>query len=218
MVLDCFAGCAYAPVTAQILGRRWIACDMSPRAWTVVRRQFHKHPDLGIVTEGEIPKDEGVESQFENLNRVIRVRGPSELPARTTPDEQASLAVKTLPDLEYRARPRESSQRIWEAFVDHWGPERWHCGAVKSGDRRELRLDHIEPNKWDGSNDDCWNRAIARSPRNSDKSDRLTSSQTIEYALESRRIATHAKMEEIKRNFTLRRKWAKARWDEVRSR
>ena len=218
MVLDCFAGCAYVPVAAQILGRRWIACDMSPRAWTVVRRQFHKHPNLGIVTEGEIPKDEGVESQFENLNRVIRVRGPSELPTRTTPDEQASLAAKTLPELEYKMRPHESSQSIWEAFVDHWGPECWYCGAVKSRDRRELQLDHVEPNKWDGSNDDCWNRAIACSPCNSDKSDRLTSSQTIEYALEAGRIATHAKMKEIKRNFTLRRKWAKARWDEIKPR
>ena len=47
MVLDCFAGCAYVPVAAQLTGRRWIACDMSPRAWTVVRRQFHKHPELG---------------------------------------------------------------------------------------------------------------------------------------------------------------------------
>ena len=50
IVLDCFAGCAYVPVAAQITGRRWIACDMSPRAWTVIRRQFHKHPDLGIIT------------------------------------------------------------------------------------------------------------------------------------------------------------------------
>ena len=52
LVVDCFAGCAYVPVAAELLGRRWIACDMSPRAWTVVRRQFEKYPDLGIVTEG----------------------------------------------------------------------------------------------------------------------------------------------------------------------
>ena len=54
LVLDCFAGCAYVPVAAEQTGRRWIACDMSPRAWTVVRRQFHKQPDLQIVTEGQI--------------------------------------------------------------------------------------------------------------------------------------------------------------------
>ena len=52
IVIDCFAGCAYVPVAAQRAGRRWIACDMSPRAWTVIRRQFHKHPALGIRTEG----------------------------------------------------------------------------------------------------------------------------------------------------------------------
>lgn len=35
LVLDCFAGCAYVPVAAELSCRRWIACDMSPRAWTV---------------------------------------------------------------------------------------------------------------------------------------------------------------------------------------
>ena len=52
VVLDCFAGCAYVPVAAELTGRRWVACDMSPRAWTVVRRQFHKQPSLHIQTEG----------------------------------------------------------------------------------------------------------------------------------------------------------------------
>ena len=32
LVLDCFAGCAYVPVAAEMLDRRWLACDMSPRA------------------------------------------------------------------------------------------------------------------------------------------------------------------------------------------
>ena len=67
-------------------------------------------------------------------------------------------------------------KRIWEALVDHWGHERRRCGTVKSRDRRKLQLGRIEPNKMDRSNDDCWNRAIARSPRDSDKSDRPTPS------------------------------------------
>lgn len=42
IVLDCFAGCAYVPVAAERNGRQWIACDISPRALTVLRRQFAK--------------------------------------------------------------------------------------------------------------------------------------------------------------------------------
>ena len=42
VVLDPFVGCAYVPVAAERLGRQWIACDVNPRALTVVRRQFNK--------------------------------------------------------------------------------------------------------------------------------------------------------------------------------
>ena len=42
IVLDCFAGCAYVPVAAERNGRQWIACDISPRSLTVLRRQFAK--------------------------------------------------------------------------------------------------------------------------------------------------------------------------------
>ena len=58
-------------------------------------------------------------------------------------------------------RPVEESQTIWEAFVAEWGTRCWYCGLEKRHSRRELQLDHIEPNQRDGSNDDCWNRALA---------------------------------------------------------
>ncbi len=79
VVLDCFAG-AHVPVTADLTDRRWIACDMSPRAWTVVRRQFHKQPDLRIVTEGEYTEQNtGVQPDL-GPGRIIRVRGPLDIP------------------------------------------------------------------------------------------------------------------------------------------
>ena len=49
VVLDCFAGCAYAAVAAERLERNWIACDINPRAWTVFKRQFSK-PKLTMLT------------------------------------------------------------------------------------------------------------------------------------------------------------------------
>ena len=221
IVLDCFAGCAYVPVAAQITGRRWIACDMSPRAWTVVRRQFHKHPSLGIITEGEIASDgDGVKvnPKLETANQIIKVRGPRQLPIRTTPDEQDAAPVRMLSRPQYKVRPHESDQQIWDAFVEHWGSACWYCGAETRRDRRDLQLDHVEANKRDGTNDDCWNRALACIACNSDKSNKLTPADTIAVALKQGRISTLARSKEVKVMFAARRQWAKDRWERVRPR
>jgi len=220
LVLDCFAGCAYVPVAAQLTGRRWIACDMSPRAWTVVRRQFHKHPQLGIITEGEIAADSNgleAEPQLETANRVIRVRGPHDLPPPVADAERdAAPTPAPLPRPKYRVRPFETDRQIWDAFVEQYGTTCWYCGAEKMNDRRELQLDHVEPNAHDGTNDDCWNRALACVACNSDKRHTLTPAQTIHAAHDAGRIATHARMREIKETFASRRRWAKERWERIR--
>ena len=217
IVLDCFAGCAYVPVAAELTGRRWIACDMSPRAWTVVRRQFSKQPDLRIVTEGEYAEGEGVRPALGDT-RLIRVRGPQELPERTNADAPIRLLVKALPQIQFKQRPHESDEEIWQSFVDEWGTGCWYCGTEKPHDRRELQLDHIEPNKRDGTNDDCWNRSLACMPCNSDKSNRLTPEQTVDQAFAENRIATEARRREVLTGFQNRRQWAKERWEEIRLR
>ena len=221
LVLDCFAGCAYVPVAAQLTGRRWIACDMSPRAWTVVRRQFHKHPQLGIITEGELAADSNgleAEPQLETANRVIRVRGPHDLPPPVADAERDDMPVRAtpLPRPKFRARPFETDRQIWDAFVEQYGTTCWYCGAEKMNDRRELQLDHVEPNAHDGTNDDCWNRALACVACNSDKRHTLTPAQTIAAAHSAGRIATPARMREIKETFASRRRWAKERWERIR--
>lgn len=220
LVLDCFAGCAYVPVAAQLTGRRWMACDMSPRAWTVVRRQFHKHPQLGIVTEGEVAADDAdngkIEQKLENGNRVIKVRGPHDLPERTTVDDPPLSAVEPLAELRYRQTPRETSAQIWDAFVDEWGPQCWYCGTQKVRDRRELHLDHIEPNRRDGTNDDCWNRAIACAICNGNKGAELTPERTIQMAHDQGMIQTDALRREVLEGFRSRHMWAKLRWEQVK--
>ena len=214
IVLDCFAGCAYVPVAAELTGRRWIACDMSPRAWTIIRRQFHKHPGLGILTEGEV-LDESIESRLENAGRIIRVRGPLDLPIRTTPDVPEPIRFGELPEPQFRQRPHETGDEIWRAFVDEWGTKCWYCGAEKAADRRELQLDHIESNNRDGTNDDCFNRALACAPCNGDKSDRLSVKETIDLALQDGRIATPALRDEIMEGFERRHRWAMDRWERI---
>ena len=217
MVLDCFAGCAYVPVAAQLTGRRWIACDMSPRAWTVVRRQFHKHPELGIVTEGEIatdaPDGSEIEQKLEHANRIIKLRGPDQLPNRTTVDEPLPTVAEPLPEIRFRQTPVETSDEIWHAFIGQWGPQCWYCGSEKVADRRELHLDHIEPNKRDGTNDDCWNRAIACTICNSNKSDRLTAEETTYKARSDGMIKTDALRDEVLDQFQRRHDWARLRWE-----
>ena len=213
VVLDCFAGCAYVPVAAELTGRRWVACDMSPRAWTVVRRQFHKQDSLRIRTEGEITFDEPLQFRLDD-ERVIAVRGPNKLPERDTP-RQANLPARSLPTVKYKQKPLETSLQIWEAFVAQYGPECWYCGRQTRSDRRELHLDHVEPNRRDGTNDDCWNRALACSPCNSDKGSNPDLDKVFEEALASGRISSKAKLNEVRRTFEERREWARARWESI---
>ena len=216
LVLDCFAGCAYVPVAAELTGRRWIACDMSPRAWTVVRRQFHKQSNLRIETEGEYTDSyTGVQPDL-GPELIIRVCGPNELPVRQSGDAPQPLRFGVLPEPTFRQRALEDSQTIWEAFVDEWGTRCWYCGLEKRRSRRELQLDHIEPNERDGSNDDCWNRALACVDCNGDKGDRLTVEQTMDKALVSNRIETSALRREQGEVFERRRQWATERWQRIK--
>ena len=216
LVLDCFAGCAYVPVAAEMLGRRWIACDMSPRAWTIVRRQFAKKPELGMTVDSEETYYEEASPKFEGKG-VLKARGPRELPQRSDPEMRLEYlpARAHLPEIRFRQTPLETSAEIWQAFVDEWGTECWYCGRRQDADRRSLQLDHVEPNKGDGSNDDCWNRALSCPPCNSDKSDRLTPTQTIDKALAAGRIQTPAQRDEICARFSARRAWARSRWENL---
>ena len=113
----------------------------------------------------------------------------------------------------YMQKPMETSDQIWEAFAQEWGTGCWYCGRTMGGHRQELHLDHIEPNRRDGSNDDCWNRALACTVCNSNKSHRLTPEQTIRRVLEDGLIQTDSLHDEVLRGFKHRRDWAKLHWE-----
>ena len=213
LVLDCFAGCAYVPVAAEQTGRRWMACDMSPRAWTVVRRQFAKQPDLTMTAESDDAEYDAAFPRFEGASS-LKVRGPNQLPERSRDDaatEHLPIRAK-LPQIRFRQKPLETSEAIWQAFVDAWGSECWYCGVRDQRGRLYLQLDHIVPKKGDGSNDDCWNRALACIACNNEKSNRLTPEQTIQKALESGRIETEMQRADVERRFNERHQWAIKRW------
>lgn len=218
IVMDCFAGCAYVPVAAEESGRRWVACDMSPRAWTVVRRQFAKKPELGMTVEGDDAEYEEASPRFEGKG-VLSVRGPNQLPVRTDGAagvEHLPPRRHPIPEIRFRQKPLETGEAIWRAFVEQWGTDCWYCGRRQDADRRVLQLDHVAPNKGDGTNDDCWNRALACVSCNSDKGDRLNATQAIDKALAEGRIQTQAQRDAVVAAFSVRRQWARNRYEEIR--
>jgi len=117
------------------------------------------------------------------------------------------------PDLP-KQRRLESDKQIWNAFVDKWGSTCWYCGVRQPRTGSSLHLDHILPR--DGSNDDCWNRALACPDCNSAKGNKLTPTATIKIAFEARRIDTDANRKEQLSIFQKRHKWARDRHDNLK--
>ena len=168
MVLDCFAGCAYVPVAAERLGRQWIGCDISPRALTVVRRQFHK---FGLAVEERWEDANGQLRYATAAGGNVEVRGPHHLPERDYAANPDLLAPA--PRLQHRDFAQESDlpKRVVREKLLEWSDYQcWACGfvnvaqnpdgtfaTIRSGDFFEL--DHVIPKRL-GGGEDIWNRAL----------------------------------------------------------
>ena len=179
LVFDPFAGCAYVPVAAENLEREWVACDISPRAMTVLRRQFKK---FGYAVDGEAP--EGVlTNEGASLARAdVTILGPNELPERTTLEEDIE-SVKPLPKRKYKTSASIfTRQEMLEYLLGLSGWRAWCCGfanwkvgaddtAVMEHTIRNFELDHIDPKSKQGRHE-IDNRAPLCPHHNSMKSDR----------------------------------------------
>ena len=175
VVLDCFAGCAYTAVAAEKLGRRWAACDINPRAWTVFKRQFNKGGDLPLLT----CNDQITGQQVMGSEPTVTIHGPQELPMRTT---SAEVEIKPLRTdnrrQERRQYKRESTlldkREMLTALLQFSNGKAWCCGfASENADGGlaygDYELDHIVP-KSKGGEDDIVNRAPLCSTHNQLKS------------------------------------------------
>ena len=159
VVLDCFAGCAYVPVAAERNGRQWIACDISPRALTVLRRQFAK---FNYAVDGT----QQTETPLLNPEANIITRGPGELPDRSDEDPVERQDIKELPPRKFKVPASIiPDAEMLERLLELSGYTAWCCGyANRMPDGRVIRttrnfhLDHIDPKSKDGSND-IQNRA-----------------------------------------------------------
>ena len=172
VVLDCFAGCAYVPVAAERNGRQWIACDISPRALTVLRRQFTK---FNYAVDGT----QQTETPLLMVKANITTKGPRELPGRTDEDPLARQDIKELPPRKFKAPASIIPEaEMLAQLLELSGYMAWCCGyANRMPDGRVIRttrnfhLDHIDPKSKDGSND-IQNRAPLCPHHNTRKNNR----------------------------------------------
>ena len=162
VVLDCFAGCAYTAIAAERLQRKWIACDINPRAWTVFKRQFNK-PGLALLTCHDMTTGQQVLAD----NPTVTIHGPNQLPLRTSP-EQGQL-VRDLPLKERKFKVPASiipEPDMLEKLLDLSGYTAWCCGfANRRPDgtiirsTRNSHLDHLAPKSREGTSNEIQNRA-----------------------------------------------------------
>ena len=196
VVLDCFAGCAYSAVACEVIrkgdesqARRWVACDLNPRAWTVFKRQFNKERlvllkcndrTTGQQVLGDVP--------------VVTVHGPKELPERTSPITYAVKPLRT-PGLRARRYKRSSTllsdPEMKEILLRLSDGKAWCCGyesknADFSLNLGDYELDHIVP-KSRGGDDDIINRAPLCPTHNRLKSDHNWTLQELRIEVAYRR-------------------------------
>ena len=177
IVLDCFAGCAYVATAAERLKRRWIACDLNPRAWTVFKRQFNK-PKLALLT----CNDEPTHGQQVLDGPYAQVFGPNELPVPQQVTRPTGLAPLPTPERRFRQpkeKPVMTEQEMLTELLEFSGYTAWCCGfANRKPDGEVIRqiwnfhLDHIDPVSAGGINE-IVNRAPMCPHHNIRKSNQL---------------------------------------------
>ena len=160
VVLDCFAGCAYVPVAAERNGRQWIACDISPRALTVLRRQFAK---FRYAVDGR----QQTEQPALLTDADVVTAGPNNLPERSDEDPEPRIDPKEPEPPKYKTPasiiPEQEMLRQLLELSD-W--QAWCCGFAnrrKDGavieTTRNFHLDHLNPKSKEGASNQITNRA-----------------------------------------------------------
>jgi len=69
IVFDPFCGCATTCISAQSLNRKWIGCDISPKAGELIQMRMEK--DLGLFFDGQISTDAPERSQTDKTENEL---------------------------------------------------------------------------------------------------------------------------------------------------
>lgn len=173
LVFDPFAGCAYVPVAAELLDRKWVACDISPRAMSVIRRQY------GKPWAQSLPGLGGGPNKMLRFSKVT-IAGPPDLPARTDTNP-ARRPSSPLPVRKFGKPLRWSIAQQKEVVAELSGWACWACGYATRTTEGKLvetldhfHYDHIKPLAA-GGDDEFLNRALLCGPCNMQKGAQLIS-------------------------------------------
>ena len=187
VVLDIFAGCATTAVAAERLGRRWVACDMAYRAWTMLKRRFYLNgialSDMTDTTRQALANEQPQLTKSES-NTI----GPNDLPKRDDVDpaphhnlrQVRRGARQTTQSSGWSGRiPKDDAKRL---LMDKFGPRCWGCGYEPrrpngSLDETLLEVDHIRARRaaqGTQGNDELYNLALLHRTCNGIKRNQMT--------------------------------------------
>ena len=199
VVLDIFAGCATTAIAAERLGRRWVACDMAYRSWTMLKRRFALNgfalSDTSSATTDALAqaatRRRGVQPELRKAES--RTIGPGDLPKRDDSDPEPFHNLRQPVKVRRGRKPsvrsaswsgRVSKDDAKALLVEKFGPYCWGCGweapRFPNGeyDLGLLEVDHIwarnDATTDGGGSDELYNLALLHATCNRTKSNRLT--------------------------------------------
>ena len=199
VVLDIYAGCATTAVAAERLGRRWLACDMAYRSWTMLKRRFLQNGwKIAGTTNSSYEamakiRANVTDSPAKTIETITI--GPHELPQRTDADPAGSHELPT----RQRGRRPTTQSATWsgqiskndakELLIQRFGPVCWGCGYKPERpngtlDLTLLEVDHIRARRAvEGveGDDELYNLALLHRTCNGIKRNRLTLEQLRQY-------------------------------------
>ena len=192
MVLDIFAGCATTAVAAERLDRRWIACDMAYRSWTMLKRRFYRN-GFALTDMTDSTRAALGEHQIELQEAESYTIGPGQLPARTDQDPapfhqlREAAGARSTQTASWSGRiSKEEAKRL---LIERFGPVCWGCGYEPRRpngtlDDTLLEVDHIRARRAaEGTpgDDELYNLALLHRTCNGIKRNRLTLEQLREH-------------------------------------
>ena len=199
VVLDIFAGCATTAVAAERLGRRWLACDIAYRSWTMLKRRFYQSGmEIRGTTQATRDAMAPLMRGFAGTQQYQEsfVFGPNDLAARDDEDPEPQQRLETrrrggVQSSTWSGRiPKAEAKRL---LIDRFGHVCWGCGYEPKRpngtyDDALLEVDHIRArNAASGApgDDEMYNLAILHRTCNGIKGNRMSLEDLRRYNAEN---------------------------------
>ena len=207
VVLDIFAGCATTAIAAERLGRKWLACDIAYRSWTMLKRRFALSGfALSDMTTATTDALSGEQPRLRKA--TSHTIGKAALPRRNDKDPEPFHNLLSAPTSRRRKRKTSVRSATWsgripkeeakELLVEEFGATCWGCGweapKFPNGkyDLGLLEIDHIwarrDSSRTNGGSDELYNLALLHATCNRRKGNRLTLEELRQQNADDQRI------------------------------